>query len=131
MLLLQIAMLDKFSEAIRGDLQFVEREKLTALVTIEVQRHIFTTIQSVSSQLQQTCFFFKLFKPFFSPLFSAFSQSAVHWIWLATIATCTHRQPQAGLSTKMTRSCHLSRPDTNPLPSLSEVLPQVNTTLPQ
>ena len=29
-------MLDKFSEAIRGDLQFVEREKLTALVTIEV-----------------------------------------------------------------------------------------------
>ena len=33
---LQVAILDKFSEAIRGDLQTVEREKLAALVTVEV-----------------------------------------------------------------------------------------------
>ena len=33
---LQVAILDKFSEAIRGDLQTVEREKLSALVTVEV-----------------------------------------------------------------------------------------------
>ena len=48
-------------------------------------KKIFFTLDSITSVVWHTCFFFKLFSPFLSPLPRAFSQSAVHWIWLDVI----------------------------------------------